>query len=68
MRQGRESQPAGAVISDLRSIGKAAADLRDLKPQRIEADEVDQVKGAVAGPAGRAGIVAEGRLYAGLNR
>ena len=55
-------------MSDLRSREKAAADLRDLKPRRIEADEAEQVKGAVAGPEGHAGIVAEGNLYAGLKR
>lgn len=55
-------------MSDLRNVEKAAADLRDLKPRRIEADEAGQVKGAVAGPEGHAGLVAEGNLYAGLKR
>lgn len=55
-------------MSDHRTLGKAAADLPDLKRRRIEADEAHQVKGAVAGPEGHVGIVAEGNLYAGVKR
>ncbi len=55
-------------MSDPRSREKAPPDLRDLKPRQIDADEADQVKGAVAGPEGHVGIVAEGNLYAGLKR